>query len=271
METARLIHSIHGVLQPSVCIHSGHGLHLYWYLDDICTDQGAVEGVNKMLSQTFSGDRVHDITRVMRVPWTWNTKGRPVQSRILWNYFWHRAPIADIHDALADADVVLDTDGFVPREEWERRDEERRETNTDPVRAWSLAQEDRRKTTNARGLAIWGRCRYGGGPGYVGLDEAITLYTAYEYCRLTSPTDEKLDRIVADTMRRVREVYDRDASGERWDWSDEEQEVRDKLLRWVRKWDHIKVADGSRKAGTRKTTERKPTRARSETTARQAA
>ncbi len=243
IETAKVIHDLRGPVQPSVCIHSGHGLHLYWYLSHPCDDVPKVEGVNMLLSDTFAGDRVWNIDRVMRVPWSWNTKSRPVQSRVLWNYHWHRGPIGVLHDAVSDFDSVLDTDGFVAREVWEQRDAERRERNTDPRQAWTVATEDKRKRANARGIAIWNRCRYGGGPGYVGLDEAVTLFTAYEYCRLTAPTQEKLDRIVTDTMRRVREVYERDAAHEQWNWRDEEKEVRDKLNRWVRKWDEIKGRD----------------------------
>ncbi len=241
IEAAKVIHGLRGPLQPSACIHSGHGIHLYWYLTHPCADVAKVEGVNKWLSETFSGDRVWNIDRVMRVPYSWNTKGKPpVQSRVIWNYHWHRSSIGDIHDALSDADAVLDFDGFVPRDEWERRDAKRREENTNPDRAYAVAFEDRRKTANARGLAIWARCRYGGGPGYVGLDEAITLYTAYEYCRLSRPTDEKMDRIVADTLRRVEVVYNRDGGHEEWDWRAEEKEIRDKLRRWARKWDVLK-------------------------------
>ena len=244
IEAAKVIHALPYEVQPSVCIHSGHGLHLYWYLERAAENYDAVEGVNKLLRDTVSGDNVWNIDRIMRVPWTWNTKFKPVQSRVLWNYHWHTFTLRELHDNVAEFDSVLDAVNdklaFIPRQTWEKIDAERRAENTNPMKAFAVAIADRRKTTNARGLRIWSQCRYGGGPGYVGLDEAITQYTALEYCRLSKPTPEKLEAIVQSTLTRVREVYERDAADERWNWKDEEKEVRDKLMRWVRKWDTIK-------------------------------
>lgn len=241
IETAKVIHDLPYEVQPSVCIHSGHGLHLYWYLTHAADDRAKVEGVNMLLRDMVSGDNVWNIDRVMRVPWTWNTKTKPVQARVLWNYHWHRQSIGDLHDNVAEFDRVLDFDGFISRKKWEKRDAERRAANTDPDRVYAVSWEDRRKKTNARGLKIWENCRYGGGPGYVGLDEAIMLYTAHEYCRLTRPTPEKLEAIVQATLRKVEEVWARDASHERWDWQEETREVRSKLTRWATRWDAIKA------------------------------
>lgn len=247
IETAKLVHDLPYGIQPSLCIHSGHGLHLYWYLTE-CVEAAElqmVEGVNQLLRDTFSGDNVWNIDRVMRVPWTWNTKGKPVQSRILWHYHWSTFDIQALHDDVAAFDSVLDVDGFVPRKQWEKRDAERRAANTSPERTLAVAHEDRRKKVNARGLRIWDNCRYGGGPGYVGLDEAIMLYTAHEYCRLSNPTDGKLEAIVQATLRKVEEVWARDASHEQWDWREETREIRSKLMRWVKRWDQIKASERS--------------------------
>lgn len=241
IEAARVIHALPYDVQPSCCIHSGHGLHLYWYLTHPADDRAKIEGVNMMLRDMCAGDNVWNVDRVMRVPWTWNTKSKPVQARVLWNYHWHKQSIGDWHDAVAEYDHVLDFDGFIPRSEWERRDAERRARNTDAGEAYDVAYADRRKKVNARGLKIWDNCRYGGGPGYVGLDEAIMLYTAHEYCRLSHPTPEKLEAIVQATLRKVEEIWRRDAAHERWDWQEETREVRSKLMRWVKRWDGIKA------------------------------
>lgn len=242
IETAKVLHSLPGMLQPSCCIHSGHGLHLYWYLNAPADDAAMIEGVNSMLRDMVSGDNVQDLSRVMRVPYSWNTKAKPIQARVVWQYHWAKHSITDIHDAVADFDRMLDTDGFIPRKTWEARDAKRRADATDPDKVYGVAYEDRRKTKNARGLSIWNNTRYGGGPGYVGLDEAIMQFTAWEYCRLTSPTPEKIERIVQDTLTKVREVHARDAAHETWNWRDEEVEVRQKLGRWIKKWDAIKSA-----------------------------
>lgn len=247
IETAQYIHDLPGVLQPSCCVHSGHGLHLYWYISpETRTTAATVEAVNKLLRDMVSGDNVFDIARVMRVPYTWNTKSKPVQSRVIWSYHWHRHSIKDVHDAVADFDAVLCGDGFQMRTEWERRIHERVAANSDPDKVYGAAYETRRSTTNARGVKIWEQVVYGGAPGHIGLDEAIMLFTAHEYCRLTRPTQDKIDHIVLETLTRIEGVKARYAPDEEWDWVEEEKEVRKKLMRWVRRWDQIREAQNGR-------------------------
>lgn len=260
LDVARIIHELPGALQPSLCVHSGHGLHLYWYLSEVAEDLKAVESINQMLRDTFSGDNVWNIDRVMRVPFTWNTKAKPVRSKILWHYHWHRHTLQEVHDAVADFFSVLVCDDnvlhFIPRKEWEKRDAKRYAEQTDPDRAYQAAHEDRRRSKNARGVMLWSKCRYGGGPGHVGLDECIMLYTAYEYCRLPAMPKDKwnaaMDRIVDDTMALIRRVKERDAPNERWNWDDERKEVRAKLFRWAKKWDGIKDDKPKRTGGVGK-------------------
>ena len=74
---AKHIHALPYESQPSCCIHSGHGLHLYWHLSETCTRLSDIEGVNSLLRDMMSGDNVWNADRVMRVPWTWNTKAKP--------------------------------------------------------------------------------------------------------------------------------------------------------------------------------------------------
>jgi len=142
--------------------------------------------------------------------------------------------------------MVLDEDGFVTRAESDRRMDNRIALGTDPGHAYTIAREDRRKTTSSRGLAIWNKCVYGSRPGMVGIDEAITLYTAHLYCRLSKPTPEKMDEIVRSTLARVQEVKDRDAPDERWDWDEEARNIRRKLDRWVVKWNGLKAEEKRR-------------------------
>jgi len=65
--------------EPTVIIHSGGGFHCYWVLSnpvkvsDIGID--ILESINKNLSQKLGGDPgTHDISRVLRVPGTFNFK-----------------------------------------------------------------------------------------------------------------------------------------------------------------------------------------------------
>ncbi len=75
-------------LQPSAAIHSGGGFHCYWVLKTPLrvSDYGiaTLENINKALTQSLNGDPgTHDISRVLRVPGTFNFKKpenpRPVE------------------------------------------------------------------------------------------------------------------------------------------------------------------------------------------------
>jgi len=65
-------------LAPSALIHSGHGLHLYWFLKDPVpvtdNNRSQLEGVLKGLQQLVESDAVHNVDRVMRLPGSVNVK-----------------------------------------------------------------------------------------------------------------------------------------------------------------------------------------------------
>ena len=67
-------------LPPSARVFSGHGWHLYWFLDEPNHTVSLIEGYNKMLAEDVpTGDiGCWNINRVLRVPGTVNTKGQPV-------------------------------------------------------------------------------------------------------------------------------------------------------------------------------------------------
>jgi hypothetical protein len=65
--------------RPSVLVNSGHGLHSYWKLDEpVILDNDNIKSLeNKMLYfiHNFGGDKgTHDISRILRVPYTYNCK-----------------------------------------------------------------------------------------------------------------------------------------------------------------------------------------------------
>ena len=65
--------------EPTVIIHSGGGFHCYWVLCNPVkvSDSGVdvLESINKSLSQKLGGDPgTHDISRVLRIPGTFNFK-----------------------------------------------------------------------------------------------------------------------------------------------------------------------------------------------------
>lgn len=75
--------------RPTGVIDSGNGLHLYWILIQPITfnsnkDINQTESLLKQLSLIFGGDTAYDISRLLRVPGTFNYKtNTPKQCRIL--------------------------------------------------------------------------------------------------------------------------------------------------------------------------------------------
>lgn len=70
---------------PTLVVHSGGGLHLYWLFDEPLevNDAESVAGLSwgwqEYVRQQLgaSMDSTHDLARVLRVPGTWNNKTRP--------------------------------------------------------------------------------------------------------------------------------------------------------------------------------------------------
>jgi hypothetical protein len=84
-------------LRPSVLVDSGGGLQAFWRLAEPESVQeprsrARFEQINQGLARAVCGpgrrpDAVHDATRLMRLPGTWNLKpeyGRPLPVRALW-------------------------------------------------------------------------------------------------------------------------------------------------------------------------------------------
>ncbi|HRY71335.1 MAG TPA: hypothetical protein P5304_25275 [Phycisphaerae bacterium] len=61
-------------------VDSGHGFHLYLLLQDFCTDVKMLEYLNRLLRVRFSGDKVQDCTRMLRLPGSVNWKN-PQEAR----------------------------------------------------------------------------------------------------------------------------------------------------------------------------------------------
>jgi putative DNA primase/helicase len=66
-------------LPPSLVVNSGNGLHAYWLLDRMYSDQEALKARNKQLALDFGGkeeggDSCFDLARVLRVPESYNVK-----------------------------------------------------------------------------------------------------------------------------------------------------------------------------------------------------
>lgn len=66
-------------LPPTVVVHSGHGIHAYWKLDDPISmkdpaRRAHLESVVKAVGESLKGDTTHDCSRLLRLPGTWNMK-----------------------------------------------------------------------------------------------------------------------------------------------------------------------------------------------------
>ena len=59
---------------PSAIIDSGHGIHAYWFLHELVTDQRAIEHRNLWLANQLGGDHCYSIDHLLRVPGTANFK-----------------------------------------------------------------------------------------------------------------------------------------------------------------------------------------------------
>jgi len=128
-------------LDPSVVIHSGHGLQAWWlfeepwYFEDE-NDRDAAAYMAKRFVYTFKEmakrkhweiDSVHDLARVMRVPGTVNHKDIPVDVKILYQE-GHRYTVDDIEQYLLEdvpkprmekgflGELIMDEDASPPTE-----------------------------------------------------------------------------------------------------------------------------------------------------------
>ncbi len=82
-------------IQPTILIHSGHGLQAWWlfqepYLFDDAVDRARVQRISegwtaqlRAVSKGYAVDSVFDLARVMRIPGTFNRKAEPVQCTVL--------------------------------------------------------------------------------------------------------------------------------------------------------------------------------------------
>lgn len=65
------------IVVPTAIVSSGGGYHLYWKLEEFCSNPGAVESANRSLANAMDGDSAYNIDRMLRIPGSWNDKYDP--------------------------------------------------------------------------------------------------------------------------------------------------------------------------------------------------
>jgi hypothetical protein len=260
----KAIHDLPGSLQPSALVHSGGGLHAYWLLTEPVTladestwhdDVRAFETVNKSFGQFTAGDNVFDVSRVLRLPGTFNCR-RNKACHVIWFYRWHKHTLLQLEQAREDFGLFLGPTGFVKKEDLPIMAH-----GTDAVKAFHYATDPGRRDWQSKHAAIWSTTRMGGGFPYYGLDEAQLLATAYlwafEETPLGSGAEEaKKRRIVSRVLEETKAVKSNDMTGarsENWDWDGEEMKIRYKLDRWVTKWAYLQEVKAQEKRQAAKT------------------
>src|SRR5262249_13149624 len=93
---------------PSIVIDSGHGLQPHWLFDKPCVDLDRVVALSRKRQQLTASDRVHDATRVMRLPGNHNSKdGDWLEAKVV---RWHperRYTIDELEDWLAFKQAII--------------------------------------------------------------------------------------------------------------------------------------------------------------------
>jgi hypothetical protein len=238
-------------LRPSVIVNSGYGYHLYWLLEKpliLSTDPLArrneielVENDMRALATVFSGDNTVDVTRVLRMPGSWNTKdlAKPKEV-VVASADWRRWDWGELGEGAKNSTAFLAEDGWINKDELKKRTKAAKEAGdlmgTINLLTKEAGLKQRRFTSWAQ---IWQHVKYHGagrGSAHIGLDEAILRATAYARVMQPHWTD---DQVVTRTLEEVRLVKAKQAWGEKWDWDKERKEIEDKLARWNVRWKEI--------------------------------
>jgi len=105
-------------LEPTIVIHSGHGLQAWWafkepWIFDAEEERNKASTLTaawsralmaKAKAKGWTADNVGDLSRVMRIPGTWNRKEIPVQTKVLTlaDYRWDPLDFEPLLEAHAD-------------------------------------------------------------------------------------------------------------------------------------------------------------------------
>lgn len=241
-DTAKALYGLPQILQPNALVKSGGGLHAYWLLNQpikfgVPGDVELVEDANKLLGVMCSGDRIFDITRVLRLPGSWNARAKKGVDT-LYCFHWDKKPIDDLWVAAEKFGKVLGPTGFVLPKDMPKEYRKSRELDVENV-VRHVGYGGGAKSRAAKEDAIWHNTRHGGGYPYYGINEAELLSTCNQYFIYADlPFEKACPKIVNNVLDRVEEVMRRGDPAElaHWNLDAEYDAIEEKLVRWHKQW-----------------------------------
>ncbi len=238
----KLIGEMPANIQPSAVIHSGGGIHCYWFLSEDATfdysDKYTVEQIeeaNRNLAYLVGGDNVADVTRVLRLPGTFNNKRRPEKEcKVVYCAHHMRYHPTSLLRDVSRFGKVIDGDKWVPAKSLVKlaKTQSTHEVSDDKImRAINALYPSKSKPVLDK---FWAdRVRYNAPRGYVGIHEAIVYSTAKLHCT----KDYTPEQIVEKVVEWIKDVPDLDHSS--WDWAAERKKIKYTLETWAPKWKQI--------------------------------
>jgi hypothetical protein len=250
-------------IRPSAIVRSGHGLHAYWKLSDpvVLEDDPdlrarqieTVEQTMKRLADLVGGDRTHDITRVLRVPGTLNTKGGKSKPVAVAYADWTGYSLYELMDRTANQQTAMLDGQWLDAELVKARTRAKKEGGKVSALAARYMRSSDVPDRAFTWESLWAHTRYGGGnvrgTAFVGLDEAILRGTAMLYAQYGGIWSD--DQIITDVLNEAQKIKRRDAPREPWNDEWERKEARLKLDRWKPRWELI-AEERSGKNGSKK-------------------
>lgn len=241
----KAVYELKGALKPSAIVLSGGGLHLWWFLSEPLTSIEQIEDANKALAEIVSGDAVHDVTRIMRLPGTFNPK-RAKRAELVYCYPFERRDVHELMDAALAHKTVLVNGKWLKKAAAEKAMATEGDTDEASERAYIDAHSLRGGKQLEKNLdALWStQVRHKPTRGYIGIDEAVMLTTAKLWCKYGSKQKDvtaAMDSVVLLTAKYLKDACVRWEQGE-WDDAKQKDAIRRKLARWVAKWRVIQAA-----------------------------
>ena len=225
----RKIRGLPDTLRPSALLHSGGGLHAYWFLQAPLlapAQTPLTEQANAVLATLVGGDAVGNIDRIMRLPGSWNAKRGIARARRCCILYCEQRMPFDARVLMAAAQEhgpLFEGPQFTRREQLSSR-----------RRAGAASRRPTLPSEPRVGLdELWAKqVRYHAtGAKRLGVNEAIAVTTARLHC-----LGWKDAAIIADVLQRVRRIQAAQAPCERWDWEAERKAIHRSLARWKPKW-----------------------------------